>query len=367
MVCWLSTRNDRLAAKDAAAELGALASVISVETLREVPSSTEVLVCGEVAYFEDSEALKCLGRQRLRCVVVPYAGVHSKIRSVVVEANALRGERLVLANCHHNAAMTAEMAVALALAAGKRLVQGDRELRADDWRGRGMVLKGSPVPPPAISQSILDGDLALVVGLGAVGKRVALALAALGCNIAATTASSKHVSQRRVAVGVAEASITLYPTDRLGELLPQAGLVVLCVPLNPATRGLIGAAELEAMRPDAVLVNVGRGAVVEEAALVDALRQKKLAHYASDVWWHYPSDWDDAGHCAPCRDGAGARVALPEDRTLLSPHRGGAVGHPENSKRLAAAITAGLRSLVQTKAYDRLGPPLGVVDLDVGY
>jgi phosphoglycerate dehydrogenase-like enzyme len=70
--------------------------------------------------------------------------------------------------------------------------------------------------------------------------------------------------------------------------LPLADAVVLCCPLTEATRGSIGAAEIACMKRDAVLVNVARAEVVDQAALFEALRERRIARAVLDVWYAYP-------------------------------------------------------------------------------
>lgn len=104
-------------------------------------------------------------------------------------------------------------------------------------------------------------------------------------------------------------------TDDLGTLLDRADVVVVSAPLTPETTGMIGVAELARMKRGAVLVNVGRGPLVEEKALYEALRDGDIAGAAIDVWYGYPT----AGFAAapseqPFRD-------LPN--VLMTPHSSG--------------------------------------------
>lgn len=374
-VCWLSNGSGgEETALRLASEVGSCCSFVVKLTpsLSEVPPSTDVLICGDPNAYAD--ASEWLGKRlrRLSAVIVPYAGVHPSIRSCCIEANKVRVReglrRLLVVNSHHNAAMTAEFGVALALAAAKRVPRGDRELRNNDWRGRGIRLKGAPDPVPVVPQLILDGKTALMVGFGAVGRRMALSFAALGCRVVAITRSIRHVETRRVQRNDISIKIRVYPSQHLLALLPTAALVVLCVPLSAETRGLISEAAFNAMRSDAVLVNVARGPVVDQDALIAALQQQKIGCYASDVWWNYPDDWSTAANCPPFRDQLGQPVKLPPDLTLMSPHRGGAIGLAETEDRRLAALAAGLRrAATHGSAVGLAIPPLGLVDLDSGY
>jgi phosphoglycerate dehydrogenase-like enzyme len=100
--------------------------------------------------------------------------------------------------------------------------------------------------------------------------------------------------------------------ERLPALLAESDAVVLSLPLSADTEGMIGAAELRAMKPSAVLVNVGRGRVVAEQPLYEALRDRAIAGAAIDVWYSYPT----AGNAAEP-----SRYAFGDlDNVLLTPH-----------------------------------------------
>lgn len=116
----------------------------------------------------------------------------------------------------------------------------------------------------------LSGLRAGLVGYGRIGRQLAGYLSALGCEIV--------VHDPFLAPGPG-----IPPLVSLAELLAQCDLVSLHAPLTPATRGLIGAAELAAMKPDAVLVNTARGGLVDVDALVAALQEGKLRAAALDV------------------------------------------------------------------------------------
>jgi lactate dehydrogenase-like 2-hydroxyacid dehydrogenase len=151
---------------------------------------------------------------------------------------------------------TAEHAVALMLALLRRLAEGDRALRRRDpweWGPDFMVGEG------------LEGKRVLVVGPGRIGRRVAELVEAHG----------------------AAASFAGRDGD-LGALLADADIVTLHCPLTPQTRHLLDASAFAAMRETAVLVNTARGAVVDENALVTALRDGAIAGAALDVFEHEP-------------------------------------------------------------------------------
>jgi glyoxylate reductase len=163
---------------------------------------------------------------------------------------------------------TADLAFALILAARRRLGEGERLVRAGKpWRwGMGFM----------VGHDLRGGRLG-IVGLGGIGARVAARGRGFGMEIA--------YFGRRDSPHAAELEATRLDLD---ELLATSDVLSLHTPLTPETRRLIGARELALMKPTATLVNTARGAVVDEAALVDALRDGQIAGAGLDVFEHEP-------------------------------------------------------------------------------
>ena len=156
---------------------------------------------------------------------------------------------------------TAEVTIALMLALLRRVAEGDRLVRRqEEWA----------LAPTFMLGEGLGGKTLGIVGLGRIGSEVARLAEVFGMSVVHTRGSGPYEE---------------LPLDRL---LAEADVVSLHVPLTPETRHLIGAHELRLMRPDAVLVNVSRGPVVDEAALVEALREGRIAGVALDVYEHEP-------------------------------------------------------------------------------
>jgi phosphoglycerate dehydrogenase-like enzyme len=124
----------------------------------------------------------------------------------------------------------------------------------------------------------LRGRTVLVLGLGGIGREVVRLASAFGM---------RTLGIRRRPDDVPHLD-ELHPPERLRELLPRADAVVVTLPRTKATRGLLGADELALLPQGAILVNVGRGAVVDEDALVEALREGRLAGAALDVFAREP-------------------------------------------------------------------------------
>jgi glyoxylate reductase len=156
---------------------------------------------------------------------------------------------------------TAELTIALLLALLRRVAEGDRLVRRrNDWA----------LAPTFMLGEGLAGKTLGIVGLGRIGNEVARLAEGFGMRIVHTRGS-----------GPCE-ELPLYL------LLAEADVVTLHVPLTPETRHLIGRRELAIMRPEAVLVNVARGSIVDEEALVEALAGGEIAGAALDVYEHEP-------------------------------------------------------------------------------
>jgi len=137
----------------------------------------------------------------------------------------------------------------------------------------------------------------------------------------------------------------ILPPERLGDLLGRSDVVVLSAPVTVATRGLIGRRELAQMKVGAFLVNIGRGQLVDDAALVDALTSKRLGGAALDVFTHEPLD-----PASPYWD-------LPN--VIITPHTSGAM--EDYWTPLVALFADNLRR------FERGAPLLNVVDKSAGY
>ena len=152
------------------------------------------------------------------------------------------------------------------------------------------------------------------------------------------------------------ARVRARPVAELPSLLPGADVLVICLPLTDETRGLIGGSELALMPERAILVNVGRGPIVDESALYHALRDGTLHAAGLDVWYNYPSDEPGRTSTSP------SEYPFHElDNVVMSPHRAGAPHTPE-TESLRMRVLAELLN-----AAARGEPIPNRVDLDLGY
>lgn len=219
---------------------------------------------------------------RLRAVVRHGVGLDL----IPVAAATARG--IAVANLPgSNTTAVAEYCIAAMLHLRRNLARLDARLRADGW---------AAARPLADAGTELRGGTLGIVGVGAVGTRVAAVAAALGMDVLGLTRRPQLLPAGVVAADKAT-------------LFAAADVVVLACPLNDATRGLVDAATLATMKPDAVLVNVARAAVVDTAALLAALVAGRLGGAALDVHDRQPLKADDPVFSTP--------------RLLLTPHVAG--------------------------------------------
>jgi phosphoglycerate dehydrogenase-like enzyme len=183
------------------------------------------------------------------------------------------------------------------------------------------------------------GQTAGIVGYGDIGRAVATRLKAMGINILASRRSIPPA-------GAGDPLVSKYfAPDGLAEMIPQCDYVVVTAPLTPETRGMIGAREFAAMKPAAVVINVGRGAVIDEPAMIQALTEKRILGAALDVFTAEPLP---AGH-----------PFFKLENVLLSPH---STDHTRDWLERAMQFF-----LAQFERFAKGEPLLNVVDKKRGY
>ncbi len=227
--------------------------------LREVAgrvdlSDVEAVVTGRVMGL-DGAALALL--PRARALALHTSGSDN------VDLAAATARGVVVTNVKGvNAEVCAEFSLGLMLAVTRAIRTGDVAIRAGEWAAR--------------TQSSLDlwGATLGVVGLGLIGRAAVRRATAFGMRVLCFTRSPDPEFAKRHGVTYAE----------LDAVLREADVVSLYASLTPDTRGMIGAREIALMKPTAFLVNIARGELVDEAALTDALRERRIAGAGLDVF-----------------------------------------------------------------------------------
>ena len=227
------------------------------------------------ARIEDVDVLLCSGLWRNE--LIPAASRLVFIQSISAgtdqysrDALAAAGIRVASAQGVNERAV-AEHAIALILALVRQIPQARDNQAAKRWRGM--------IGDISRREDELGGKTLLVVGMGRIGSRLAALAKAFDMRV---------IAVRRDPSKGAGAADRLVGEDELLGMLPQADFVALTCPLTPRTENLIDAKALAAMKPSAYLVNVARGKVVNEPALIEALGQNRIAGAALDCVWEEP-------------------------------------------------------------------------------
>lgn len=236
----------------------------------------------------------------LRWVQFHRAGVNA-----LIDHPMLRKEDLVATTLSGaSASQVAEYVLMMLLALGHRLPTLLRQQAQSQWPA-----ERSHLSPRELRESTVG-----VIGYGSVGRQVARLLHALGAVILATKRDAMHPEDsgyfaEEMGDPGGDLVHRLYPPEALRQMLKECDFVVVAVPLTDATRHLVGAAELKAMKPEAYLVDVSHGEVVDQEALLAALTDGKIAGAAVDVFAEEPLPED-----SPLWD---------QPKAILSPHISG--------------------------------------------
>ena len=233
-------------------------------------------VFGDFSRLSEADALitrnlKVTEALLARAEKLKVIGIHGTgVDDVDLAAAARRGIAVMNAP-HLNSDAVAELIVLLALALSRRLCLADRMLRAE------YPLAAAPA---ALAGTELRGKTLGLIGTGDIARKAAAMLkAAFAVRVVAFSRSL--TPERAAALGMAYCG-------SVGEVLAQADILNIGVPLTPETDGMIGAAQLALARPTAILINTARGRVVDEDALYDALAAGRLAGAACDVFSSEP-------------------------------------------------------------------------------
>ncbi len=263
--------------------------------------------------------------RKLRWIHSPAAAVHELLNPELVASDVI-----VTNGRDVHGPVVAEHVIALVLALAKKLPQAARFQQKRFW-GQQEIWQKLPRP-----REVAGATLGLV-GLGTIGRTVARHASALGMRVIAVRENPQK--------GSPEGVQQVFSPAELDTLLGQSDYVALVAPLTPATRNMIDAQRLAKMKPHACLINVGRGALLDEAALIQSLREKKIAGAGLDVFLEEPLPSD-----SPLWD---------MENVLITPHTAGLT--EKQWERQYALLEENLRRYLKHE------PLLAMVDKQKGY
>jgi phosphoglycerate dehydrogenase-like enzyme len=179
-----------------------------------------------------------------------------------------------LANVYGHETGIAEYVIGAMLALTRDFGRLDGALRRGTWESQWAVNTAAPTPWPELAGKTLG-----ILGYGRIGQCVARRARAFDMTVLAVR---RNVAQ-------ADPHAELLGPEALDDVLARADYLAITLPLTPETRGLLGERELARMKPTAMLVNVARAEIVDEAALYRALARRTIAAAVVDVWYRYPT------------------------------------------------------------------------------
>lgn len=288
-------------------------------TLEPILKRTDVLLCNPVIPPDVLERAPAL-----QWIQLSSAGIDRLIETPLARSHVT----LTTASGIHSATIS-EYVIGGMIALAKRFPDAMSAKRDASWR---------PYWP-----DVLEGKTVGIVGAGHIGSRVGRVARAMGMRVIGSRRSVEH----RISGG--EAGVPdideLVPSSDLHYLLSESDYIVIATPLTPETRGMIGEAEIGAMKPTAAIINIARGAIIDEPAMIAALREGRIAGAALDVFSQEPLPPESE--------------LWQLENTIMTPHISG--GMPDYMDRVVALFGDNLRRYV---AGEKL---MNVFDPERGY
>jgi phosphoglycerate dehydrogenase-like enzyme len=205
--------------------------------------------------------------KKLRWIHSPAAAVHQLMFPELIASDVI-----VTNSSNVHGPVVAEHAITVLLALAKRLPQAMHYQREKKWA---QTLLWNETPRPRE----VSGATVVVVGVGGIGSVFIHHAKCFGMHVIAV--------RENISKGKGEADEVI-PLSEFDSVLPGADYVLLCTPVTPATTGIINESRLNKMKADGYLINVGRGPLIDEAALLHALRTRRIAGAALDVFVEEP-------------------------------------------------------------------------------
>lgn len=239
----------------------------------------------------DGRESPLLDAPKLKHIIVPFVGIREELRQAITKRPHIK-----LHNSHYNDTFVAQHAVALLLAASNLIIESDQEMRQGNWQAG---FNGGP------SSIFLEGKTCLLLGYGAIAKAIEPRVKGLGMTVEALKRNPDPQSK-----------LKMYTPKQLHEALSNADVIMLSLPSTPETKNLLNEAAFKTIKPNSILINVGRGDTIDQHALYNALKNKQLHAAGIDVWWNYPKGKEARQNTYP------ADAPLHElPNIIMSPHR----------------------------------------------
>ncbi len=280
-----------------------------IESYVDYKPPVESMAGVDVLVGTDLTAEMAVHADSLRAILVPAAGVDR------IDPDAVP-EGCVVTNAYAHEAPIAEWVMACAVALDHELLKSERTFRAGSWE---------MWPNRHGSYRELAGRTFGIIGLGAIGKRVARLATAYEMKVIAAGRRPEQKAEAD-AVGIHY----MHGNEGMRSVLSEADFVLVSTPLNANTTGLIGSEELSLMKPTSYIINPARGHIIDEEALFTALSERRIAGAAVDTWYEYPVGEDDQPRPS--------KFPFWElDNIIMTPHHSGAT----EGTRMRRALVVG--------------------------
>lgn len=299
--------------------------------ISEVPA--ELLACMDVLYaFTQMPSPDAA--PNLKWVQVNWAGVDS-----MIDAPIFKSRRVLLTTAAGvHAVNMAEYTLMMMLALGHRLPNAFAAMQTQTWKHDG---DGDLFMPLELRNATL-----LLVGYGHIGREIARLAQAFGMRVVVLRKSVAEGVNGGQGEGVS--TVEFISRGQLRDALREADFVVMVVPNTADTRNLLGRDEIAQMKPASYVVNIGRGSTIDEPALIDALREGRIAGAALDVFAQEPLPADSP-----------LWQLAQQGKVILTPHIAG--GTPNYEQRAVALFAENLRRYLAGE------PLINQVDFERGY
>ena len=231
--------------------------------------------------------------EKLKLIQVPWTGMDT------FDFGAVQNSSVPICNTHSNSDAVAELAIALMLDLVKKVSYHDRKMRRGSWN--------RDQTPLTLKSDLIHGKTVCILGLGSIGKRIAVITKAFGTVVYGTSnrCSADETVDR------------VFRQTEISAAAENADIIICALPLTPDTRSSINREFFAALKKNPFLVNISRAAVIDEAALYEALTDGKGSGFAADVWWNAPKRGESESWPSERYDFQNM------DNVVLSPHRAG--------------------------------------------
>lgn len=266
-------------------------------------------------------------KKNLQAVIIPWAGLPKKTKALM-EMNP----HIAVHNLHHNAIPVSEIAFAMMFSLVKRLPLIENNFRKNNWVDR---------YDEKTEISILKAKRVLILGYGEIGKLLETYCKNFEMNVNIIRKNPKQNDSRQ------------YALSEIDTLLPETDVVFISLPLTNETKGLFDKQRLSLLPQGAILINIARGGIIDEEALYNALKEKKISA-GIDTWYNYPQDDIHVQDVKP------SEYPFHElNNLIMTPHLG---GHTKQTEQLRAEHLA-----ILLNEFADGTPMRNKVDLERGY